>query len=104
MSSIFRTPKDLATALSEFSGTVATRIADFQNERKKADLYEATGFTVFDYLDSDENRISDVICDLLDPSGKHGRGEIAIGCAILPRPETYQTKGRTVPLVTANGR
>lgn len=34
----------------------------------------AESFTVFDYLQPDENLLSRIIADLLDPKGKHGQG------------------------------
>jgi len=68
--------KALIGNLDDFYGAVATRSEHFHEERKAADLHEATQFTVFDYIDPDENRLSDVIQDLLDPSGKHGQGAL----------------------------
>ncbi|MGD1095879.1 MAG: PD-(D/E)XK nuclease family protein [Bryobacteraceae bacterium] len=73
---MFKDRKALIAALDEFYGSVATRIEQFQEESRAADLYEATGFTVFDYIDPNENCLSDVIYDLLDPSGKHGQGRV----------------------------
>jgi hypothetical protein len=73
---MFSERKALTTALSDYYRTVATRIERFQKVRKKADLYEATRFSAFDYIDRDENRLSDVIHDLLDPSGRHGQGTL----------------------------
>jgi len=66
----------LIGALNDLYGGVGTRSERFHAERKAADLREATRFTVFDYIDPDENRLSDVIHDLLDPSGKHGQGTL----------------------------
>jgi len=73
---MFKDRKALVTALDEFYRTVATRIEQFQGERQAADLYEAAGFNVFGYIDPNENCLSDVIHDLLDPSGKHGQGRL----------------------------
>jgi len=33
-------------------------------------------FSVFDYIDVDENKLSDIVRDLLDPNGAHGQGSI----------------------------
>ena len=35
----------------------------------------ANGFNVFAYIRPDENGLSDIIADLLDPRGKHGQGD-----------------------------
>ncbi len=35
----------------------------------------AENFSVFDYIEADENRLSDIFADLLDPNGHHGQGE-----------------------------
>lgn len=53
----------------------------------------ATSFSVFDYLQPDENLLSRIISDLLDPKGNHGQGStflvcflqrLAINCTIPP--------------------
>jgi hypothetical protein len=36
----------------------------------------ATGFNVFDLIKPDENKLSDVLADLLDPKGTHGQGDL----------------------------
>lgn len=33
-------------------------------------------FNVFDYIYADENKLSDIIADLLDPIGKHGQADL----------------------------
>lgn len=68
--------KALTTALDEFYGAVAIQIERFQRERTEADLTLATNFSVFDYIEPDENRLSDIVRDLLDPFGKHGQGRL----------------------------
>jgi hypothetical protein len=73
---MFKNRKLFIGALDEFYGAVATRSERFHKKRKAADHREATQFTVFDYIEPDENRLSDVIHDLLDPSGKHGQGTL----------------------------
>jgi len=54
----------------------------------------AESFTVFDYVKTDENLLSRIIGDLLDPKGKHGQGTTfldaflkqleKVGCKLLP--------------------
>lgn len=36
----------------------------------------ATRFNIFSLMDPDENKLSDVLVDLLDPKGRHGQGEL----------------------------
>jgi hypothetical protein len=37
----------------------------------------ASSFNVFTLIEPDENKLSDIIADLLDPQGRHGQG---VGC------------------------
>lgn len=66
----------LRTALDAFYGALKPRLDRFQTERQEIDRCEASRFNVFDYIDPDENCLSDIIQDLLDPSGKHGQGTL----------------------------
>ena len=68
--------ESLNSALTEFYGTVATRLKFFQQAQRDVDLYLATRFSVFDYVDPDENQLSDIIGDLLNPEGKHGQADL----------------------------
>jgi hypothetical protein len=38
--------------------------------------YLSSDFNVFEFINPDENKLSDVIADLLKPNGKHGQGDI----------------------------
>jgi hypothetical protein len=64
--------KALVPALDEYYRSVARHI----EVRQAADLREASGFNVFSYVRRDESSLSDVIRDLLDPSGTHGQGRL----------------------------
>jgi hypothetical protein len=44
--------------------------------RSNTDKLQATRFNVFDLIDPDENKLSDIIADLLDPKGGHGQGDL----------------------------
>ena len=44
--------------------------------RQHTDRLLATRFNVFDYIRANENRLSDVIRDLLDANGTHGQGDL----------------------------
>ena len=45
----------------------------FRASKRHLDRYLATDFTIFSYIVPDENRISGVVRDLLDPHGPHGQ-------------------------------
>lgn len=49
---------------------------------KLLQLHLGSSFNVFDFIQPDENRLSDLLRDLLDPSGRHGQGEIFLKLAI----------------------
>jgi hypothetical protein len=46
-----------------------------RDEIRRNELLHATRFNVFGYIRPDENRLSDIIADLLDPRGTHGQGD-----------------------------
>ena len=45
-------------------------------QQRRHDKRWATGFNVFDLIEPDENRLSDVLAGLLDPKGNHGQGDL----------------------------
>ncbi|RBL90494.1 PDDEXK-like family protein [Chitinophaga flava] len=58
-----------------FSG-ISDKISSIRNANKEIELLEAPRFSVFDYINADENKLSDIIADLLTPQGKHGQGNV----------------------------
>lgn len=44
--------------------------------QERLDLQLASRFSVFDYISISENKISEVLADLLNPKGKHGQGRL----------------------------
>src|SRR5579863_809255 len=72
----FADRNDLRNALDAYYGSLKLRLDQFEAERYKLDRSEATRFSVFDYIDPDENALSRVLSDLLDPTGKHGQGTV----------------------------
>src|SRR4051812_35936656 len=60
--------------LDDFFPAVSAGLADVREAKRRADLQAAPGFNVFPYIKRDENRLSDVLADLLDPAGAHGQG------------------------------
>ena len=45
-------------------------------QQRRRDKRLATGFNVFDLIEPDENKLSDILADLLDPKGSHGQGDL----------------------------
>jgi hypothetical protein len=45
-------------------------------QQRRLDQKKATHFNVFDFIEPDENRLSDVLAWLLDPLGTHGQGDL----------------------------
>jgi hypothetical protein len=51
------------------------KLAAAREEIRRNELLHATRFNVFGYIRPDENRLSDILADLLDPHGTHGQGD-----------------------------
>ena len=62
--------------LKRFFSAVGSRVAIAEKKQRQRDRKEATRFNVFDLIDPDENKLSDVLADLLDPKGNHGQGDL----------------------------
>ncbi len=45
-------------------------------QQRLLDQKMATGFNVFDFIDPDENKLSDILAWLLDPKGSHGQNDL----------------------------
>jgi len=66
-----------ATAVSSFFNELAVKIEISRGIQRRLDVYLATGMNVVrDYICPDENGISDILRDLLDPNGPHGQGPV----------------------------
>lgn len=61
--------------LQNFFNNLKYRLEIFRENKKHTDLYLSSDFNVFNYIYPDENTISDVIANMLDPNGTHGQGE-----------------------------
>ncbi len=60
--------------LENFFSTLNFNIKNFNEAKKRLNVYLAKDFNVFvDYICPDENAISDMIADLLNPAGSHGQ-------------------------------
>jgi len=62
--------------LKEFIFNIKFRLEIFQKAKDELDIYLASSFNVFDYIDPNENGLSDIIAELLNPNGSHGQGDI----------------------------
>ncbi|MBB4349275.1 PD-(D/E)XK nuclease family protein [Aliirhizobium cellulosilyticum] len=60
--------------LSDFIDDFSNMIPRLAAMREGIDLYGATAFSPFAIFDPDENALSRVIAELLDPTGTHGQG------------------------------
>ena len=64
-----------ATSVVSFFNDLALKIEISRGIQRQLDVYLATGMNaVRDYMRPDENKISDILRDLLDPKGPHGQG------------------------------
>ena len=63
------------TDLQQFARSLQYRIRLLAETRVHTDRLLATRHNVFDYIQPDENRLSDILRDLLDPKGPHGQGD-----------------------------
>jgi hypothetical protein len=62
--------------LPRFFADVNYRVHLTETLKRQLDERLATGFNVFDLIEPDENRLSDVLAGLLDPNGNHGQGDL----------------------------
>ena len=67
---------ELNQNLDRYFRDLKFRYKFFLQNKKLTDKYLATDFQVFDYIIPDENRLSDIIVNLLNPNGTHGQGSI----------------------------
>jgi hypothetical protein len=62
--------------LQRFFADVSYRVDLADRLQRQLDERLATGFNVFDLIEPDENKLSDVLSDLLNPKGNHGQGDL----------------------------
>lgn len=62
----------------------AARIVTSATERAEQllRLHTGSGFNTFDWIEPTENRLSDILRDLLDPRGDHGQGDVFLRLAL----------------------
>lgn len=70
--------------LQQFFSAISVPIARAEENQRKLDREEATHFNVFDLIKPDENRLSDILADLLNPKGSHGQSDLFL-CLLLEK-------------------
>jgi len=62
--------------LSQFFSKANATVAEAERRQRELDRLQATRFNVFELIEPDENKLSDILADLLDPYGRHGQGSL----------------------------
>src|SRR5262249_12999027 len=62
--------------LDAFFREAGVVIAEAEARQREHDRTNATRFNLFHWLEPDENKLSDILADLLDPLGRHGQGTL----------------------------
>lgn len=90
---------DAKRKIDNFFKTLQFRLGVLRAYKHDLDVYLADDFNAFDYIKPDENRLSDIIMDLLNPKGKHGQGDVFLKefLKIVEKPEPHSTQ--TVEMV-----
>jgi len=65
----------ISQQMGSFLQSMSTRRKLYRQFSRETDLYLSSRFNVFDYIKPDENRLSQIFRDLLDPEGPHGQGK-----------------------------
>lgn len=62
--------------LQQFFADISYRLDLAETKQRRIDRKQATGFNVFKLIKPDENKLSAILADLLDPQGSHGQGDL----------------------------
>lgn len=62
--------------LEQFFASVGHREELAEKRQRRFDKRRASGFNVFDLIDPDETKLSEVLASLLDPEGSHGQSDL----------------------------
>jgi len=62
--------------VESFFSDLSYRQNIFNQYKKYFDIYLSSDFNIFDLISPDENKISDILADVLDPDGSHGQGNV----------------------------
>lgn len=61
--------------LDMFFNKLKFKLDEYEKVRSQFNIYLSKDFNVFDYINPSENRLSDIIANLLNTKGKHGQGD-----------------------------
>lgn len=67
---------NLTEQVKAYFNDVDTQLTLLKKYDSRSKLYLSTDFNVFDFIRPDENKLSDIVADLLNPNGRHGQGNI----------------------------
>lgn len=56
--------------------SLAFKLSMLRQAKKELDLYLSSSFNVFTHIRPNENTLSDIIADMLDPQGSHGQKDV----------------------------
>ncbi len=62
--------------LQQFFEDISYRLELAQTTQRRIDQKLATRFNIFNLIEPDENKLSDILAGLLDPNGDHGQGDL----------------------------
>lgn len=62
-----------AQQMADFFAVAGKLIDEAENREREINRIEARAFNVFALIEPDENKISDILADFLDPRGQHGQ-------------------------------
>lgn len=68
--------REIYNNLTKYFSELQFRINIYNKAKKETNVYLASEFNVFDYINPNENKLSDIIANLLDPNGTHGQKDI----------------------------
>jgi hypothetical protein len=63
-------------SIKRYFSDISFRMNNFNISKKRLDIYLSNDFNVFELINPDENKLSDIIADLLDVHGTHGQGNL----------------------------
>jgi hypothetical protein len=91
--------KPAKSELERFASTVTRKIKLATAQEAKINKIKATRFNVFNLIEPDENKLSDILAGLLDPHGDHGQGDLFLRLffkRLGPSFESKATKNATI--------
>src|SRR3712207_5367167 len=75
--------EEYSTVYPAFFASLASRIDGHRKELRWASQTTAPLFCVFDFIKPNENALSDIVAELLDPQGSHGQGDVFLRAFLI---------------------